>query len=128
MADTILPDDFARSAHSISWESYRATASSRKARSSFSSAVKSSASQVSPVPTTFWATSFLRLISLSIRSSSVPMHRNLRSWTFLVCPIRDARSFAVALEVFDHTVPLPFRYAAVQEQDLATEGFLQVSP
>ena len=55
-------------------EFYRAIASLRNAKSSFSSAVESSVSRPSPVPTTFSATSFLRSIISSIRSSNVPTH------------------------------------------------------
>ncbi len=55
-------------------EFYLTTASFRKAKSSFSSAVDSSVSQPSPVPTTFSATSSLHSIISSIRSNRRSRH------------------------------------------------------
>ena len=59
-----------------------------------SSAVESSVSHPSPVPTTRSASSFFRSIISSMRSSSVPAQTSLRTCTFRRCPMRKARSVA----------------------------------
>src|SRR3712207_6848598 len=44
--------------------------------------------------TTLFRSSRFERISASIRSSTVPGQRNLRTWTVRCCPIRNARSVA----------------------------------
>src|SRR5438093_1610639 len=71
-----------------------ATASLESATSLRSWAVSSSVNHASPLPTTLSASSRLEAINSSMRSSSVPTHVSLRTWTFLRWPIRNARSVA----------------------------------
>ena len=54
----------------------------------------SSVSQFSPSPTTMPDSAVFWAIIASMRSSTVPGQRNLRTWTLRRCPMRNARSVA----------------------------------
>src|SRR5438105_6061985 len=73
---------------------HSSTALRRSAISSLKVSLSSSVSQDSSEPTTSEESRFLSSIMASMRSSIVPIAKNLCTKTFLRCPIRKARSVA----------------------------------